>query len=92
MKKLNKILTFVVIVLALFGIFKINTYANSDKLVVLGGENIGIKLNTGVTVIGKYEVETEDGKLKPWRNSDIEINDIIISVNNLNKHNFFLAI
>ena len=83
MKKLNKILTFVVIVLALFGIFKINTYANSDKLVVLGGENIGIKLNTGVTVIGKYEVETEDGKLKPWRNSDIEINDIIISVNNL---------
>ena len=83
MKKISKL--FVALTFLLFSMFTINiiSYANSNNSVYIGGENIGIKVNTGIVVIGKYEVETVNGKVSPWKNSNIEIGDEILSVNGL---------
>lgn len=83
MKKISKL--FVALTFLLFSMFTINiiSYANSNNNVYIGGENIGIKVNTGIVVIGKYEVETVNGKVSPWKNSNIEIGDEILSVNGL---------
>jgi stage IV sporulation protein B len=43
-----------------------------------GGETIGIRLDTGVYVAGKYQVETQSGKMMPWKNSNIEPGDRIM--------------
>ena len=83
MKKIKKISIILLTIFTIIVSFKINAYANSGDMVYLGGENIGIKLTTGVTVIGKYEVETEHGKIKPWKDSNIEVNDVIVAMNNL---------
>ena len=52
-------------------------YAKESIKLIPGGESIGIKLNTGVYIAGKYQVDTIDGKIEPWRKSDIEIGDKI---------------
>ncbi|MBR2891669.1 MAG: SpoIVB peptidase [Bacilli bacterium] len=83
MKRIKKIIVGFFILLAISLSVKVSTYANNDKMVYLGGENIGIKLNTGVTVMGKYEVDTINGKFSPWKESNIEVGDVIISINNL---------
>ena len=83
MRKFKKISIIFLVILTFLISFKINSSANSNNMVYLGGENIGIKLTTGVTIIGKYEVETANGKEKPWKDSDIEVNDVIVAVNNL---------
>lgn len=58
-----------------------NVSASTKELEVIpGGEAIGIKLNTGVYVAGKYEVETTSGKISPWRKSDIAVGDKIVEV------------
>ena len=63
-------------------------YANQvHRFVIPGGETIGLKIDTGVHIIGKYEVMTSAGKVKPWENSDILENDIIISINNIKINN-----
>ena len=50
--------------------------------VIPGGETIGLKVNTGVQIVGKYEVLTKTGKISPWKDSDIFENDKIIAINN----------
>lgn len=55
---------------------------NIDDYVILGGESIGLNIKTDVYVTGKYSIDTIDGKHTPWKNSDIEVNDIIYSINN----------
>lgn len=50
--------------------------------VIPGGESIGLQLSTGVYVTGRYEVETKDGKVSPWKDSGIRVNDKIVKVNN----------
>ena len=55
--------------------------------VIPGGETVGIKLNTGVYIAGKYQVETTNGKKTPWRKSDIEIGDKILKVDGNNIEN-----
>lgn len=59
---------------------------NSErKYVVLGGELFGIKLYTdGVIVVDLDEIETENGKVSPGKNSGLKVGDIIISINNIN--------
>lgn len=47
-----------------------------------GGESIGLQLNTGVIVTGKYDVKTSSGTISPWNNSDIEVGDKLLEVNN----------
>mgnify|MGYP003293323099 CR=1 FL=1 len=78
---------FIIICIITFFTFLIgplyNINAENSEYVYLGGENIGIKLNTGITIVGKYEVETHNGKIKPWENSDIQNGDEIISIDSL---------
>lgn len=80
-----KILTFTLIIAftALCLTSKYSLYASQiDDYVVLGGDSIGLNLNTSVYVTGKYEVETKNGSVKPWLNSNIEVNDIIYMIDN----------
>ena len=54
-----------------------------SEYVILGGDSIGLKFSTGVIVSGKYKVETEVGKVKPWEKSDIIVGDKIIEIDNV---------
>lgn len=59
--------------------FVVNASEINDY-VILGGDSIGLNLNTSVYVTGKYEVQTANGSVKPWSNSNIEVNDIIYMI------------
>lgn len=83
MKKYGKIVVTLVFLFISICSLRLISYASSNNSVYVGGENIGIKINTGVVIIGKYEVDTADGKISPWENSNIEIGDEIISINGL---------
>ena len=43
------------------------TLSSATYTLIPGGETIGIRLDTGVYVAGKYQVETESGKQTPWK-------------------------
>lgn len=79
LKKFVKIVSFLLIFLSLF-IVKVE--ANETDFVYLGGDSIGIKMDTGVYVAGKYKVQTNKGKVSPWKNSNIEVGDKIEKINN----------
>lgn len=57
--------------------------AKSEYRVVAGGDTIGLHMETGVYVAGKYQVETEKGKFAPWRKSEIREGDKILKINNI---------
>ena len=59
----------------------VNAEELSKKYVIVSGESIGLKIDTGVYVAGKYEVKTSDNKASPWLMSDIEVGDKIIKYN-----------
>lgn len=75
-----------IIIIIFFSLFIIlntfNVSANNDIYVIPGGESIGLKIETGVEVVGKYSVLTDEGKVNPWSESKIEVGDYIIEVNN----------
>lgn len=50
--------------------------------VTICGDTIGLRIKTNVTIVGKYDVLTQNGKVKPWNDSDINDGDIIYSANN----------
>ncbi len=50
--------------------------------VQLGGDTIGIQIKTNVEIVGKYEVDVNDSKIKPWENSNIQDGDYIYSIEN----------
>jgi len=50
--------------------------------VIPGGDSIGLQLNTGIIITGKYDVKTKSGDNSPWDKSDIEVGDKILEVNN----------
>lgn len=57
-------------------------YAQPSQIYVIpGGDSIGLQLNTGVYITGKYDVNTVNGDVSPWEKSDIEVGDKIIEVN-----------
>ena len=58
-------------------------FAENDY-VILGGDSIGLKFSTGVIVSGKYKVETSDGIISPWKDSDINVGDKIVEIDNYN--------
>lgn len=71
MKKINKI----IFILYSFFVFNINIFAYSEK-VILGGENIGITLNSdGLIVVGYYEV-----KGRYIGKETLKIGDVILKV------------
>lgn len=59
--------------------FQIPFVFASEDYVFLGGDSIGLKFSTAVTITGKFQVETTNGKQSPWKNSDLEIGDQIIA-------------
>ena len=78
---MKKLIIFIFFSLLIF-INTLNIKANDDIYVIPGGESIGLKIETGVEVVGKYSVLTIDGKVNPWSDSKIEAGDYIIEVNN----------
>ena len=62
--------------------------ASTDTLatVSLGGDSIGLSINTNVYVTGKYELELfangKNIKIKPWEDSNIEVYDEILYIDN----------
>ena len=80
---MKKIILLILLILSTFSIFTVFAYElDKDDKIYVGGESIGIKLNTGVTVIGSYGIY-EDGKLyKPWYDAGIREGDKIVSLNN----------
>jgi len=60
------------------------TAATGDIYVIPGGDSIGLYLETGVYITGKYEVQTKSGDVAPWNKSDIKVGDKILEINNQN--------
>lgn len=83
-RRIKLILLFMMIICCIIIQFGTNVNALSEKtrFVVLGGDSIGLRLETDVYVTGKFEVITETGKVKPWINGNISVDDIIVSLNN----------
>lgn len=80
---MKKIIAFMLTLFTFFGIFSASAYElnKTDKLYV-GGQSIGIKLNTGVVIVGSYGIYT-DGKLyKPWEEAGLAEGDQITKLNN----------
>lgn len=62
--------------------------AGVPNYVIPGGESIGLQLETGVYIVGKYEVQTSNGNVAPWKDSDIQSGDKILMLDNQEiKHN-----
>ncbi len=64
-------------------IFAAEFNLQSDQVYV-SGETIGLKLNTGVVVTKLYGIKIDSETIKPWEDSDIQIDDIILKVNDVN--------
>ncbi len=58
-------------------------FDTSSDQVILGGETVGIKLNTGVTVSKTFAIIDGVNLLKPWKDADIRENDVIVSYNKI---------
>lgn len=79
-----KLKTLIISLLIFVFLFSSNiVYAKEYEYVIPGGDAIGLKLDTGVYVAGKFVVSTEKNKLSPWKNSDIEEGDHILSCNGI---------
>ncbi len=80
---MKKIITFISILFLFFGFIKVNAYElPKNEKIYVGGQSIGIKLNTGVVVVGTYGI-LENGRIyKPWEEANILEKDQIISLNN----------
>ena len=53
----------------------------SDKVLVPGGQSIGIKMDVkGVLVVGLEEIETKDGIVNPGFDAGVQVGDIILSI------------
>ena len=59
---MKKIIKFFLILLFFSLTLTLEVDAKSDDYVFLGGDSIGIKMKTGVYVVGKYQVQTSNGK------------------------------
>ena len=71
-------------------LFQSNVFVSAqtyENKVYVGGQNIGIKINTGIEVIGKYEVETDNGKIAPWKNTNIQKGDNILCIDGVKVDN-----
>ncbi|MCM1514601.1 MAG: SpoIVB peptidase [Anaeroplasma bactoclasticum] len=85
MKKISKLFSFLLVFLVLTSIFYVK--ADSKTYVYLGGDSIGIKMETGVYVVGKYQVQTNEGKVSPWKHTNVEVGDRIESINGIKIEN-----
>lgn len=84
---MKKIIKFFLILLFFSLTLTLEVDAKSDDYVFLGGDSIGIKMKTGVYVVGKYQVQTSNGKKMPWKESNVELGDKIESINGIKIEN-----
>lgn len=60
----------------------LNAAKEKSQFVYLGGMPLGLELNTrGLIIIGKTDVVTKEGFVNPTKNSDIQIGDLLLSIN-----------
>lgn len=65
-----------------FPVKKINVNVLPDLRVKLGGQSVGVKLNTyGVLVVGHHLINTKSGEISPGEQAGIEVGDIITKIN-----------
>ncbi len=77
------ILFFSLLFITLFSV-KISAYnINKDTKIYVSGETIGIKLETGVMVMGTYGINDADNVLTPWKDANIKEGDIITKFNDI---------
>ena len=76
-----KIVLSLLLILLIMISLNLKSFAGTNKTVLLGGHSIGLKLDTGIYVAGLYQVETKDGVISPWINSDIKEGDKIVKYN-----------
>lgn len=80
---MKKIIVFIFTLCSLFGVWSASAYElNKDDRIYVGGQSIGIKLNTGVEIIGSYGIYVDGTLYKPWEEAGIKEGDRIISLNN----------
>lgn len=66
-------------------VINVQLYAsNIPNYVIPGGESIGLQLETGIYIVGKYQVQTKQGLISPWASSDILDGDKIEKIDNQN--------
>lgn len=88
MKKILRFLLLFILSLCCFSTSSKNDIITTSKEiekiddVILGGDTIGLHIKTNVQIVGKYEVLTNNGNVKPWEDSNIQDGDIIYSINN----------
>ena len=71
----------------LFFIFSTNILAydiSKDDKIYVSGQTIGIKLNSGVEVVGTYGIKNGNNIDKPWEDAGILEHDKIIKYNDVN--------
>ncbi len=78
---MKKIITFIILLFTTFGLFTASAYElNKNDKIYVGGQSIGIKLNSGVIVVGSYGI-LENGKIyKPWEEAELTEGDQIVSL------------
>lgn len=81
LKKIKNIFIFCLILMLIYTITPLTLKAKR-KTVLLGGDTIGLKLNTGVYVVGKYQVATKEHNVCPWQKSDVLEGDKILAYDN----------
>ncbi|MFI3329832.1 MAG: SpoIVB peptidase S55 domain-containing protein [bacterium] len=83
---MKKIFLTIIIIFSI--VFPVSIFAKDFDLtndqVYISGETIGLKLNTGVLVTKLYSINSEGETIKPWEDSDIQIDDIILKINDVN--------
>src|SRR5699024_1202443 len=61
---------------------KVDVSVLEDIRVVPGGQSIGVQLHTlGVLVVGHHQINSEDGKISPGEDADIQVGDGILEIN-----------
>ena len=61
---------------------KVDVSVLEDIRVVPGGQSIGVQLHTlGVLVVGHHQINSEDGKISPGEDADIQVGDVILEIN-----------
>lgn len=61
---------------------KVNVDVLPDVRVRIGGQSVGVKLNTyGVLVVGHHLIHTQKGEISPGENAGIQVGDVITKVN-----------
>lgn len=78
---MKKIIILIVLLSTLFLTSPLYAYTiNKDDPIYVSGETIGIKIDTGVIVLGTYEISSGGKKYTPWKELGIGVGDKILMV------------